>query len=302
MVFIFSSAQSYYLCPDPPLAQCISTVSVVARCAVAFSDRRGRPALLRPPAGSAVTLLDGELGRLSCGRRSPRRRAQESSSAPGARSSSAGASFAGSTVDVHPMSPRPPRNVSSFFCLWFLYFFLLQLNHIIFNPGRNFAPPSPPIPRPSTSPQEPPLPSSRNATTRLASSSRPIPRRWGSPNPPSQDDALRRLPRGSLQCRRGEYISCFIFYHVQYFLTPRPANCLKELVAQSGLLQTADELMSDYVRREEELVKVPRAEVKAMTVVYLAWPRSTRGPSSSRPRAFVGTRGRVGRVEPPRHG
>ena len=84
---------------------------------------------------------------------------------------------------------------------------------------------------------------------------------------------------------------------MQYFLTPRPANCLKELVAQLGLLQTADELMSDYVRREEELVKVPRAEVKAMTVVYLA-ALNERTLLSAK---GVRTRGRVGRVEPPGH-
>ena len=80
-------------------------------------------------AGSAVTLRDGELGRLSGGRRSPRRRAQENSSASGARSSSAGAFFAGSTIDVI----IPPRNVSSFFCLWFLYFFFSSI--ILFFPS-----------------------------------------------------------------------------------------------------------------------------------------------------------------------
>ena len=91
----------------------------------------------------------------------------------------------------------------------------------------------------------------------------------------------------------------FYFYHVQYFLTPGPANRLKELVAQLGLLQTADELMSDYVGREEELVKVLRAEVKAMTVIYL---------SALAERTLllmakgVRTRGRVGQVEPLRHG
>ncbi|KAL7551503.1 hypothetical protein ACHAWF_014695 [Thalassiosira exigua] len=42
---------------------------------------------------------------------------------------------------------------------------------------------------------------------------------------------------------------------------------VKDLVAQLGLLQTADELMSDWVGREEELVEVLRAEVKAMTAV-----------------------------------
>ena len=86
---------------------------------------------------------------------------------------------------------------------------------------------------------------------------------------------------------------------MQYFLTPRPANCLKELVAQLGLLQTADELMSDYVRREEELVKVPRAEVKAMTVVYLAALNERTLLLTAK---GVRTRGRVSRVEPPRHG
>ena len=86
---------------------------------------------------------------------------------------------------------------------------------------------------------------------------------------------------------------------MQYFLTtPRLANCLKELVVQLGRLQTADELMSDYVRREEELVKVPRAEVKAMTVVYLAALNERTILLTAK---GVRTRGLVGRVEPPRH-
>ena len=86
---------------------------------------------------------------------------------------------------------------------------------------------------------------------------------------------------------------------MQYFLTPGPANRLKELVTQLGLLQTADELMSDYVGREEELVKVLRAEVKAMTVIYLtALDERTLLLTAK----GVRTRGRVGRVEPLLHG
>ena len=66
-----------------------------------------------------------------------------------------------------------------------------------------------------------------------------------------------------------------------------------------GLLQTADELMSDYVRREEELVKVPRAKVKAMTVVYLAALDERTILLTAK---GIRARGRIGRVEPPRHG
>ena len=86
---------------------------------------------------------------------------------------------------------------------------------------------------------------------------------------------------------------------MQYFLTSCPANRLKELVAQLGLLQTVDELMSDYVGREEELVKVPRAEKKAMTVDYLAALDERTLLLTAK---GVRTRGHVGRVEPPRHG
>ena len=70
-------------------------------------------------------------------------------------------------------------------------------------------------------------------------------------------------------------------------------------MAQLGLLQTANELMSYCVGREEELVKVLRAEVKAMTVVYLAAPDERTLLLTAK---GVRTRGRVGRVEPPRHG
>ena len=143
MVFIFSSAQSYYLYPDPPLAQCIS----VARCAVAFSNRRARPALLRPSISAAASA--GELLRV--------RRPLE----------------LGRCLLFRLDRRRPPDvSLSAAECklifLFMFFLFFLQLNHIIFIPGRNFAPPSPPIPRPSTSPQEPPLPSSRNATTRTS--------------------------------------------------------------------------------------------------------------------------------------
>ena len=158
----------------------------------------------------------GELGRLSCGHRRfgrhpPRRRARPALLRP----SLSAAASAGELLRVRRslelgrcllcrLDRRRLPDVSSsaaeckLIFLFMVFIFFLQLNHIIFIPALNFAPPSPPIPRPSTSPQEPPLPSSRNATTRPASSSRPIPRRWGSPNRPSCDDALRRPPPGSL--------------------------------------------------------------------------------------------------------
>ena len=62
---------------------------------------------------------------------------------------------------------------------------------------------------------------------------------------------------------------------MQYFLTPGPANRLKELVAQLGLLQTANELMS-YC---------------AMMVVYLAAPDERTLLLTAK---GVRTRGRVG--------
>ena len=154
-------------------------------------------------AGLAVTIRDGELGRLSCGHRRfghhpPRRRARPallrppqearpslsaaasavSSSASGARSSSDGASFVGSADGVRPTSPRPPREVSYFFCLWFLYFFFSSI--ILFlSPHGTLR-----LPRLRyLGPQR--------VRRSLRSSSRPIPRRWGSPNGPSRDDALR---------------------------------------------------------------------------------------------------------------
>ena len=110
-------------------------------------------------AGLAVTLRDGELGRPSCGHRRfgrhpPRRRARPallrpqqeawpslsaaasavSSSASGALSSSDGATFVGSADGVRPTSPRPPREVSYFFCLWFLYFFFSSINYFYPDP------------------------------------------------------------------------------------------------------------------------------------------------------------------------
>ena len=57
--------------------------------------------------------------------------------------------------------------------------------------------------------------------------------------------------------------------------------------------------MSDYVRREEELMKVPRAEVKAMTVVYLAALDERTLLLTAK---GVRTRGRVSQVEPLLHG